>query len=59
MIFKAPHLSVRQGKRVKVLLRDGSEFIDKFIESKSKYVIFQNRQVNNNKIRSMIIYKGI
>lgn len=58
MRFKAPHLSVRQDKRVKVILRSGEIFTDHFKESKSRYVVFRDKgRILNHDIRSMIITK--
>ncbi len=52
------HTTAAKGKRVMVILKDGSRFVDKFIESKSKQYLFKGRKVAARDIRSMSIYRG-
>lgn len=56
--MKTPHTAVYKGKRVKVILRDGEEFIDKFVDRKSRFVIFENHsKVLRGSIKSFAIIK--
>ena len=54
---KTPHSSCRRGKRVLVILRDGTEIIDKFVERTGKFVILENHKFTVDEIRSFAIYK--
>lgn len=52
------HLSVRQGKRVLVLMADGRHFVAKFKEHKDKSVEFYDHKPASTKdIRTLSIYK--
>lgn len=53
-----PHTACRQGKRVKVTLKDGTSFIDRFLGQKSTFILFQTRRVNRGQIKSFTIHKG-
>lgn len=56
--MKTPHTSVRRGKRVRVVMKDGLLFIDKFLENTKRFVIFENHEVRKGDIKSFGIYKG-
>lgn len=57
---KQGHLSVRQGKKVRVLLIDGQTVIDRFIEKKGKLVIFEKLgKVPVKNINGITIYKPL
>ena len=56
--MRTPHTAVKKGKRVKVVLKSGEEFIDKFVDRKSRYVTFENRKVLKGDIKSFAIFKG-
>ena len=56
--MKTPHTAVKKGKRVKVVLKSGEEFVDKFVDRKSRYVTFENRKVLKGDIKSFAIFKG-
>ena len=53
------HTTARRGKRVHVVLNDGSSFVDKFLEKRSKYYLFEeNGKVPVSSIRSFSINKN-
>jgi hypothetical protein len=37
------HTSTYKGKRVRIKLKDGTVFVDKFMDEKGKHIIFQER----------------
>ena len=37
------HSSTYKGKRVRIKLKDGEVFIDKFLDSKGRYIFFEER----------------
>lgn len=55
--MRTPHTAVKKGKRVKVVLKNGETFVDKFIDRKSRYVTFENRTVLKGDIKSFAIFK--
>jgi hypothetical protein len=57
--MRTPHLSCRQGKRVFVQLKDkaGTTFVDKFVESKGQYIVFENHRIKRGYIAVFRIYK--
>lgn len=58
--MRTPHTACWEGKRVKVKLRDGSTFVDKFWGSKGSYRFFKDKgKVRAADIKSFIIWKGI
>ncbi len=53
------HSSTYKGKRVRIKLKDGNVFVDKFLDSKGRYVIFEERgRVAKKDIKNFTIYKG-
>lgn len=59
--MRTPHTSVRKGKRVRIVLKDGTIIIDKFKERTGKFVIIGDETHNNpiraGDIKSFGIYK--
>lgn len=55
--MKTPHTAVKKGKRVMVKLKSGERFVDKFMDRKANYVIFENHKVVKGDIKSFGIYK--
>jgi hypothetical protein len=55
--MKTPHTGVWKGKRIKVVMKDGEVFIDRFLERKSRWVFFNNHKVERGKIKSFSIVK--
>lgn len=58
--MRTGHLSVQQGKRVKVHLRDGSNFVAKFKERSDRVIEFYDHApINTIKVRTLSISKGV
>lgn len=55
--MRTPHTAVKKGKRVMVKLKSGERFVDKFLDRKGHYVIFENHKVVKGNIKSFSIYK--
>lgn len=56
--MRTPHSGTWEGKRVKVVLKSGESFIDKFAGSKGKYRFFKNHsRVQVGDIKAFIIWK--
>lgn len=54
------HTGVKQGKRVKILFKNGEEpVIAKFIQEKGNYVFLEGYKIPKKIMRSMMIYKPI
>lgn len=54
-----PHTACHPGKRVRVKLRDGEEFVDRFIDRTDKWVFFSSgRKVPKRDIKSFVIWKN-
>lgn len=54
---KQAHTAVPRGKRVRVVLKDGTEFVDKFIDRRPHDVVFETRSEKIADIQSMTIYR--
>lgn len=52
-----PHTHAPRGKRIRVVLKDGSEFVDKFIERRSHDIVFAERTIAVALIRSFTIWR--
>lgn len=58
--MRTPHTGTWEGKRVRVKLKNGTVFVDKFDGSKGKYRFFKEKgKVLVGEIASFIIWKGI
>lgn len=55
--MKMPHTHAPRGKRIRVVLKSGEEFVDKFIERLPHEVIFAERIVATADIKSFTIYR--
>lgn len=55
---KQAHTVVARGKRVRVVLKDGTEFVDKFIERRPHDLIFEGRKVAAADVQSLTIYRA-
>jgi hypothetical protein len=56
---KATHGTFYRGKRVILRMRDGSIVIDKFVETRSRYLVFEELgKVLREDIDSATIYRG-
>lgn len=56
--MRTPHSSTRKGKTIYVVLRDGTRFIDKFVEKKGAWVLFENHKVHMKDLRSFGINRS-
>lgn len=55
---RMPHTACYRGKRVRVKLRDGEVFVDKFHDRTDKFVTFQSgRRVSKGDIVSFSFFK--
>lgn len=52
-----PHTNYPKGKRVRIVLRDGSVIIDKYIEKTGKFIITENHRLRGRDIKAMSDYK--
>ena len=53
------HSSTYKGKRVRIKLKNGDSFVDKFVDTKSGVVYFEERgKVLKKDIKNFKIYKG-
>jgi hypothetical protein len=58
MLISKVHTDFRRGQKVFVVMKDGTKFVDKYIEQKSKVIIFENSgRVSLRKIRSNTIFR--
>lgn len=58
-MMKATHTQFRKGQSVKVMLRNGDQFVDQFVERESKFVVLKEKgRVRTNQLRSMVINRG-
>ena len=56
---KATHGTFYRGKRVILRMRDGRIIVDKFVETRSRYLVFEELgKVLREDIASATIYKG-
>ena len=57
--MRTPHTCCKRGKRVRVILLSGEQFIDKFWEKAGRFVYFQKHEkVRTGEIRAFTIVKG-
>lgn len=56
--MRTGHLSVQQGKRVLVLMRDGNHILAKFKQRKGRFIeFFDHESIRSNLIRTLSLYK--
>jgi hypothetical protein len=56
--MRTPHTSVKKGKRVFIILRDGTKLVDKFLDHKSGHVILEKHgRIAIDQIRALSINK--
>ena len=57
--MRMPHTGTNRGRRVKVTLKNGQQFVDQFHDRTDKYVIFvTNGRIAKAHIKSFAIVKG-
>ena len=53
------HSSTYKGKRVRIKMKDGTSFVDKFLDTKSGVIYFEDRgKVLKMEIKNFTFYKG-
>lgn len=56
---RLPHTACGRGKRVKIILRDGTELVDRFLDRTDRWVLLKERgRVDKRDIRAFFIFKG-
>jgi len=55
--MKQAHSSAPRGKKIRVVLKDGTEFVDKFIERRPSTVVFAEHVVRVGDMKSFTIYR--
>jgi hypothetical protein len=53
----ATHTSAPKGKRIRVVLRNGDVFIDKFVDHKSGVVRFKEHSIRTSDLKSFTIVR--
>lgn len=52
------HTSAPRGKRIRVVLKDGTTFVDRFLEGTGKFVVFFERKVVRGDIKEFTICRS-
>lgn len=52
------HTSCQKGKRVFIRLRNGEEFVEKFVEKKGRFIFTENHKVRTCDVSIFSITKG-
>lgn len=53
------HSSTNKGKRVRIKLKNGDVFVDKFVDTGSGWIEFEERgKVQKKDVKNFAIYKG-
>lgn len=55
---KFPHTHFARGKRIKIVLRDGTIIIDKFVERRERFIITENHRVSTKGLKSVGYFKN-
>lgn len=55
--MKTPHTSAHPGKMVRVVLKDGTVIVDKFVERTGKFVVLRGCKLRGAQIKSLTIYR--
>lgn len=56
--MKTPHTSCMRGTRVRVVLRDGSVIIDRFVERTGKFIVLAGHRLRGGEVKAFSIYRG-
>jgi hypothetical protein len=55
---RSPHTGTYKGKRVKVILRDGTRIIDKFLRRTDRFIFLEKTgRIPKGALRSFVIFK--
>ena len=49
----APHTHFPRGRRVRVVLRDGTVIVGKFMERTSRHIVLDSHRIRTNTLRSV------
>lgn len=52
------HIKFRKGKRVLIILNDGTKIVDRWQDATDKKIFFTDHTFNVNEIRSLGIYRA-
>lgn len=56
---RCAHSDFRKRQRVLVIFKSGKKFVDRYMETKSKYIYFEKLGlVKKSHIRQVLIYRG-
>jgi hypothetical protein len=55
--MKAAHSTFARGRRVIVRLKDGTKFIDRFVDNTSVHIVFEGQRIARQAIKSISIYR--
>ena len=55
---KSPHTSTNPGKRVRLVLRDGSEADSKFVERTAKFIVLESGRYRMRDVKQFIVVKS-
>lgn len=60
--MKTPHTSTRRGQRVKLVMRDKSEVIGKFVDRTGQFIVVEidgrAKRIEGRNLKAFIIIKG-
>ena len=56
--MKAPHTSAPRGKRLRIVMRDGTIIVDHFIERTGQFVVTEHHRLRGRDIKSFTIQRG-
>ena len=57
--MRTPHTATNKGKRVYVQLKDGTEFVDKFLDRKGNHCFFEEHgKIRRRDIKVFTIYRN-
>lgn len=55
--MKWPHTHYARGKRVRVVLRDGTRVVGKFVERRARFVVLDTARIHVRQIKGMGFYQ--
>jgi len=56
--MRTPHTHCQSGKKVLVTLRDGTQYLGKFVERKRRAVVLEGKTISTEDLRAFSIYRG-
>lgn len=55
---KATHTTFYKGKKIRIVLRTGEVIIDKFVERKAQFLVFENHKFESRELKNCSLYKA-